>query len=630
MPRARRRSRPLNGGHAARAALVFVAETLDRLRGAVQARIPTRRTAWRIAIAVPLVIVAGLAILLVDQVWSVKNELTDAHHLVPALESQLGDADLSGATDTMTRIAEHAATARTTTDGTLWRANEWLPVVGDDLAAVRQLSSALHLLASDAGLPLLEVAENPDAILPRGGTVGIDALRRAVAVIDRADAAVDEAVATVDGVDTRHAISAVVDAKHKIGRLTETMRPVTSAVGELAPMLPALLGADGPRRYAVMFQNLAENRALGGTALSFVVVSVDEGRIEIGETLPTSSSGFGDEQVIDAPPELAELFGGAYGNYIGNATVRPSFTSAAETVLANWRRHKGIELDGVLSLDPVALSYLLRATDPIRLSTGDLLTSDTAVQLLLNEVYLRYAVNGGGDQDALYAEAARATAERVMGGDVDPVVLAQALGQGWSERRILFYSAHADEQARLATVGLNGEPPASDDATDRVGVYFQEGIGTKLAFYSAQKLQLGRAVCRDDGRASYRVTVELTNGLDPVKAQVVSDSVLGYYRVGNLPKGLQRMIVYLYAPPGSTIVGASVDGVPQPVGGFRDGDHPVDRQRISLPAGATGTVQFDLVAAQPGDRALEAQVSPMVSPTVIDTVPLDCADAAAG
>ena len=613
-----------------------MARTLQGLRDAARARIPSRRAAWRIAAAVPLVVVAGIAVLLTAQIWEVKGDLQDAQHLVPELEQQLADADLDGADDTMTELAQHASRARDTSAGLVWRANEWLPLLGDDLAAVRQLASAMDLMASGAAAPLLGLATDPGALLPRDGVIDLDDVQQAVTVIDEADAALSEALATVDGVDTRGTIAAITDAKQKMGDVLASVQPVASTLGELAPMAPALLGADGSRQYAVMFQNLAENRALGGTALQFVVVTVDRGRIEIGAPIAANTSGFGyGDPVIDVPSDLAQLYRGAYGDYIGNATVRPSFTSAAQTVLAGFERYQGTELDGVLSLDPVALGYLLRATGPIRLSTGDVLDSGSAVQLLLNEVYQRYASDNGAAvddamQNVFYAEAISATTERLMSGEVDLPALADAVGQGWNERRILFYSAHGDEQARLVSAGLNGEPPVSDDAVDRVGVYFQENIGTKLAYFSTQKLMLGRAVCRDDGRASYRVTVELGNGLDPAKAPFISESVAGYYRGVELPKGVQRMLVYLYAPPGSTVVSAVVDGEAQPVSQFSDGDYPVTRSSIQLPPGYTGTLVYDLVAATPGDRALEAQVSPMVSPTVIDMVPLDCADVPLG
>jgi hypothetical protein len=597
-----------------RAALDPVAETLDRLRSAAQARLPTRRNAWRIALAVPLILAAGLAVLLAAQIWQVKGELQEAQRLVPALEQQLRDTDLVGADDTMGELARHAASARDGSNGVVWRSSEWLPVLGDG--------------------PLRDLAAHPAELAPAGGSGDLPAVQRAVAVIERADAAVADALATVDGVDTAHTIADITDAKQKMGDLLGTLRPLTGTLRELAPLAPALLGADGPRQYAVMFQNNAESRALGGTALAFVLVGVDDGRIVVGDEIPTNTPGVlgAAAALVEIPDELATLYQNAYGTHAANATVRPSFSSAAQTVVATFARDAGIALDGVLSIDPVALGYLLEATDPIRLPSGDILAADTAVPLLLNEVYQRYA-SGGVDhavddaaQNAFYSDVVKATAERLLGGDIRPPAAAQSLARAWQERRVLFYSTHDDEQQRLLAEGLNGELPASDAEADRVGVYFQENLGSKLSYYSSQKVLLASALCRDDGRASYRVTVELGNTLDSAKAPFISDSVAGYYRAFDLPKGQQRMLVYLYAPPGSTIAGATVDGVVVPAGQFSDDGHPVDRQGFDVPPGATVTLVYDLVAATPGERTLEAQVTPMVSPTAIDTVPLDCAD----
>ena len=586
--------------------------------------------------SVPLLVVAALALLLISQIWDVKAQLADAQHLVPTLEQQLRTGDLVRAEATAAELQQHSESAAATSAGSIWRGSEWLPVLGDDLVAVRQLAQAMHLAASQVAHPLLVLAAGlEENALPRSGVLDPRPLQAMAPVVERADAGLAEALALVDGVDTSGTIAEITGAKQTLGDALRQLQPVVHAVDELVPMVPALIGADGPRQYAVMFQNNAETRALGGTALAFVVVGVDDGRIVVGEEIPTSSSGFGaGDALLDVPPELAALYENAYGTHIANAPVRASFSGAAQTVIAAFGRDKGIAIDGVLSIDPVALGYLLRATDPIRLPSGDLLTADTAVPLLLNTVYERYA-SGTGDwqaddarQDAFYAQAVAATAERLLGGDVRLPEFADGLRQGWSERRILFYSAHDDEQRRLAAVGLNGELPVSDSAVDRFGIYLSENLGSKLAYYSSQKVMLGRALCRPDGRADYRVTLELGNTLDPVAAPFIADPVAGHYRTAQYPKGQQRMLVFLYAPPGSVIERVTVDGVSQPAGQFRDGEYTVDRQRVLIPAGATVTFVYDVVAARPGDRALEAQVTPMVSPTRVDAVPLHCGDIA--
>ena len=607
-------------------------DTPDRLSSAAQAGISPRLSAWSIALSFVIVMLLGLAVVLAVLVVAVRGELQSAQQLVPTLQQQIRQIDLAGARQTVAEAASHADRAAAASDNPVWWLGERLPLVGDDLAAVRQLSSVMSLLASDFAEPLLRTAADlhDGELLPSDSAIDMARVERTVNAIQTADAALDEAVAQTADIETADTMVEIADARSALQQAMLSARPLVDTVSEVAPALPGVLGADGPRRYALMFQNNAETRSLGGTALAFVVIGVDHGQIDVGETVHTSSAGFGrGAPVIDEPDDIDRLYGGDAGDYVANATVRPSFRSAAETVLANWLRYRGETLDGVVSVDPVAIGYLLRATGSLQLHSGDVLDPDSTVPLLLNGVYQRFSSGDAHADDArqneIYSQAVIAVATRLVSGDINLPALIESIDQGWKERRILFFSAHEDEQRRLATAGLNGELPISDSTTDRIGVYFAETIGTKLAFYSSQRVTLAHGLCRDDGRQNYRVSVELGNGLDPAEVENTSDSVLGYYRLFELPKGLQKMYVYLYAPPGSSIVGATVDGVGVALEPFTDADYPVGRTLVVLPAGTSGTVVYDVVAGTPGQRALEAQVTPMVAPTPIETVPLDCA-----
>ena len=277
---------------------------------------------------------------------------------------------------------------------------------------------------------------------------------------------------------------------------------------------------------------------------------------------------------------------GVFGTFIANATLRPSFTTAAEITQETWRQQCGYTVDGILSIDPVALGYILRATDPITLSSGDVLTSTSLVPFLLNTVYLRFnsgdSVADNFEQDQIYDEAVSATFGRLTSGSLNPKVLIAALMQGWDERRVLYWSAHEDEQAQLAAIGLNGELPVSDVTTDRVGVYFQDHVGSKLNYYLQQSVHLATASCRDDDRQNYRVTVDF-GSVVPADVGALSPSIVGQWEREGLRAGVQRMVVMLYAPPGSQIVGASLNGQPVALESLHDTDHPVGRR------GSTGS-----------------------------------------
>jgi len=280
-------------------------------------------------------------------------------------------------------------------------------------------------------------------------------------------------------------------------------------------------------------------------------------------------------------------------------------------------------------MDPLVLSYLLRGADPIPVATGDALTSDNAVDVLLNGVYAAFDSDNPA-QDAVYSAVIDETFARLMGGEIEPGTFVDALAQGWEERRLLYWSAIPEEQAQLAEIGLNGEIPRSDAETERVGLYFMDNVGSKLNYYLRQDVRLSRASCRDDGRQSNRVTVNLTSEVDPADAATLPRSVVGTFRRSGVERGAQRLFVLLYAPPGAEITGATVGGSPAALDDLHDAEFPVGKLIVTVPPGETVTVAYDFVSAVSGEKELEVQVTPMVTPATISTEPLDCATVTGG
>ena len=562
-----------------------------------------------------------------------KSELESAHALIAPLKAEALKLDTSGATKTLGVINKHTDKAIELTSDPVWRATEFVPVLGKNFTAVRQLAAVTSSVMTDVVKPLIGVADqvDPASFAPKDGAIDISPLTAAIPAVKQAQAGVEKAVAQVDAIDTSGTISQVAAAKKKVSALLGSAAPLVGTLNSILPLLPPALGSEAPRTYVVMFQNNAEARALGGAALSFAVVKVDKGRIELGETMPAVGGNFVSSKspVMPLPLGTAELYQGTLGTFIANVTSRPSFTTAAELTQEMWKRDQGYAVDGILSIDPVALSYILRATDPITLPSGDVLTSTSLVPLLLNTVYQRYNTrNSGRDnaaQDKVYNEAVSATFGALTNGKLDAKKLIAALTQGWNEHRVLYWSSHKDEEAQLTDIGLNGEPPVSDAKTDRVGVYFLDNVGSKMNFYLHQAVHLSQATCRPDNRQSYRVSVDLTNTIQPAAVKSLSPSITGQWKLEKLSPGVQRMIVLLYAPPGASIVGATMGGAAVALEAWHDTDYPVGRLVVTVPPGATVNLSYDVVAAKPGKKALEALVTPMVNATPVDTVPLDCA-----
>ncbi|WP_411701471.1 DUF4012 domain-containing protein [Conyzicola sp.] len=594
-----------------------------------------RRWWFWLVVVVILVLVAGglFAWQLASRVFAAQDELVSAQALASDLKTQAAALDMDGAVATLDKVKKHTAAAAAITEEPIWSFGEGIPTLGKNLTVVRELAGVTNDLMTDVASPLVEAvsAVDPAALAPKDGAIDLEPLKGAAGAVAEADASFKETSATLAAIDTKDTVDQVSSAKTTLTGLLESVGPLLQTANTIAPVITPTLGSDGPRKYVVMFQNPAESRALGGTALSFAVISIDQGRIAFDESIPAGFKNFTTSvPVLPQPDGVAELFNGELGNFIANNTARPSFTTAALVTQEMWKRDQGYAVDGIISIDPVALSYVLRATGPIPLSTGDVLTSDNLVKFLLNDVYQRFntsnTVKDNRNQDVVYDEAVGATFKALTSGSLDPGALIGAITQSFTERRMAYWSAHEDEQARLVSVGsLNAEIPISDATTERMGVYFADNVGSKMNFYLNQTIDIAQATCRADGLESYRVATKLTNTLDPTGLNKVSRSILGQWEPMQLKKGQQRMIVLLYAPPGSIINNITVNGGPPAYTGHHDGDYQVGRVVVTVDPGTTSTISYDVIAGTPGVRTLEVQSTPMVNPTPITTVPLDCA-----
>jgi hypothetical protein len=262
------------------------------------------------------------------------------------------------------------------------------------------------------------------------------------------------------------------------------------------------------------------------------------------------------------------------------------------------------------------------------LSSGDILTSDSLVPFLLNQLYQR--INTGNDvadnaaQDVIYGEAVSATFSKLVGGPLDPKLLIAAVLQGHTEGRLSYWSAHPAEEAVLDKAKISSGLPQSDATTAGVGVYFQDNVGSKLNYYLTHTVHTGQAVCRTDGRETYRIGVDLTSTV-PANAKTLSPSILGAWKAEKLKPGVQRMFVYVYAPPGSTIAGATINGAPVALQAEHDESYPVARLGVSIDPSTAVSMTVDITAKDPGKKTLATQVTPMVNATKMVPTPLDCA-----
>src|SRR6185503_10399184 len=106
---------------------------------------------------------------------------------------------------------------------------------------------------------------------PRNGRVNIAALARVAPQVRAADEAIQRARLAVADIDVGTLVGPVRRGIVTLRRELERAASQTDTATRATALLPRMLGADRPRTYLVLFQNLAEVRATGGAPNAFAV-----------------------------------------------------------------------------------------------------------------------------------------------------------------------------------------------------------------------------------------------------------------------------------------------------------------------------------------------------------------------
>ncbi|RUR01238.1 DUF4012 domain-containing protein [Labedella endophytica] len=539
-----------------------------------------------------------------------RDHLEAAVPLANEVVDAIGDGDTDRARGTADRLAEHTSAAASLTGDPVWRAFEIVPFIGDDLHAVREIAGSVDSLATDALDPLLDLVQDFGLaqFTPTNGALPVQPLTDAQPTVAQAAAATAAAHTRVDAIDTSSTLSPVTDAVNRLGGLVETADAATDAADRAVQLLPLVLGSDRPRDYLLIFQNSAEPRSGGGIAGAFALLHTDNGTMSLAQQATAQDFPRTQDPIIDLPTETEDLYGDLAGEFVQNITITPQFPLSGELAQAWWERSYGTTVDGVIVLDPMTLSYLLRATGPITLATGDELTSDNAVQLLLQDAYVRYPDTAV--QDLFFASTAAEVFSAISSGNVEPVPFIEALTQASEERRVLIWSSDPAEQAILDGTSLNGDITQSG-GQDRYGVYVNDSTGAKMGAYLEYRVGSDDTSCRNDGRAYRDIEVTVTSTAPADAATSLPSYVTGGGQFGVTP-GNTKIILAFYGASGSQFVGIERGGESASARTAEDFGLPVALTTVELTPGETATYHVRWLAPEESSGSAVTEITPGV------------------
>ncbi|MFF1252979.1 DUF4012 domain-containing protein [Pseudarthrobacter sp. NPDC058329] len=582
-----------------------------------------------------LLVLTGWTGWLVAKASAIRSEISAAISLITQMKSELAASDEKSAQRTAREVRSHTAAAREAADDPLWTLTSNLPFIGANIGAVSEVARSADDVAGLSLVPLMDVwgSLHWDTVLPTRSGSDLAPLKAASPTVKSAAYAVRVSTERLSAIDKSRLLPQVAKP---LADATEQLQEITGALNVAAAastIAPGMLGADGARNYLLIVQNNAESRSSGGIPGALAVLNLDAGKLTLGAQ--NSASGLGVmSPVIPVDPQQKQIYSGRLGKFIQDVNLTPDFPTAAATAQAMWEQRMGQRVDGVISIDPVALSYILDATGPVTVNSPELavlpisglpteLNAGNVVSTLLSDVYSQ--VEQPELQDAYFAAVAKQVFDALGNGKSEPTALMDGLSRATEEGRILVWSRNENEQAVLGQYALSGAIAGPSVLPAQFGVYFNDGTGAKMDYYVKRTVQLIKE-CPRDGYEQTTVRVTSTNTVRHDAADVLPTYVTGDGSF-NVPPGSVQTNIVAYGPSQAYVETAKVDGQGTEFAPYLHGNRPVGVYAVRLAPGESKTVEFTF-----GKIVQHTEPYVFVTPTVqpVDDVKLPTLTASCG
>jgi hypothetical protein len=578
------------------------------------------------------VVVSVAALLLFVFLWLAIRALIARDALlgaVPVAQS-ISETVLEGDGNSLSRdiddLQSRTGTAESLTSDPIWHAAEFVPFVGANFTAFREASSMINDVAQNAIPPLERLSKQFDleALSPIDGRFDLETFENASPMLREASTALDAATEKAQAIDTVNTVSQIGVAVDQVVSLVSRAQEVVNGLDTAAALIPAMLGADAPRDYLLVALNNSELRASGGIVGAMTVVHADNGSISLG----TQSAAFSEfpEPGLPLTDSEVTLYSEVFGTYIQNVTSTPDFARSGELAQALWEKQTGLRVDGVISIDPVALGYILNATGPIDAGSGVTLNSGNATDVLLSGVYQMFDTTRA--QDAFFAGVTSKIFTAVTSGAASSSELITAIGRASDENRVHVWSDTPSENELMRGFPIASSLPEVSEDVSGIGVYFNDATGGKMDYYLSSAIQVAAAVCRNDARPNFQVRVKLESRAPLDSASSLPPYVTAGENFGVEPGDISTSI-FVYAPEGSVPYSVSIDGQQFAFVAAEESGHSVAGVTVNLDPGQQSEVSFDFVGAVGDPTDVRLVHTPMASPVQTSVgKSLDCDDIA--
>lgn len=573
-------------------ALLFVVAVLPVLGSAfaVSPRRVRRRVYWTVGVVAGLMLFAtilfGIAALLAYS--TTQRGVREAKSGLASVRDGQGAA----AASTLDEAADSFTSANRTLDSWWARPAGAVPLVAQQARAIQVVTKEGAAMSRVAA----STAKGADVqqLKYENGRIDVERLRSLADPLTNAATTFQVASDHIAAVQSPWLFGPLADRVEEVDKELRKALPEVQLAAEGAREGPGLLGADGTRRYFVLFTQPAESRALGGFAGNWAVITASDGRLDLttsGRAKDLNPPVDQDPREVTNPPVPGDYVSRYQrfhpGQHFQDVTLSPDLPSVAAAVAQLYPEAGGDKVDGVLTVDPYALAALLQFTGPITINGFDQpLTADNAADILVRDQYLQFGSNE--ERGDFLDQASRKTFDALVHGSLpSPRKVGDVLGPMVDQHRLQFHPFDAGEQHLIDEVRAGGEFPAptGDDFFEAVT---QNNANNKIDLFLHRQVEYQAVYNPVNGDIESNATVTLRND---APAAGLPASVIGSNDQG-LPPGTNRVYFSFYTPLG--LREAKVAGQQVPLEFQRELGYAVYSKYIEIPPGASVTVELTL------------------------------------
>ena len=520
-------------------------------------------------IAIVVLILCGAIFLLTG--LAARAELRHAQDSAERLQEAIVQGNQPAAAEALDSLQSEAHSAHRYTGNPLWTVGSWVPLAGKNVKAIQTITESLDTIAQSALPSVVNIATKLDlnTFSPKNGKIDLAALATLNSPVAKANSVMAAQRAKLDDIHPEDLAGPVrgpvADFITRITDGADATRITHQALG----LIPTMLG-DSKRTYLIVFQNNAEVRATGGLPGSYLIANVSKGKISRGKQGTGSSIPVSAKPVLPLTSEEKSVYSGLFGRLFIDTNFTPEFPRTAQFMQAILKQHDIAKIDGVISLDPIAMSYILAGTGPVKLSDGTVLTTDNAVSELLNKSYLRFPQQNQSDD--FFKDAARKLFDAVTDGKGDAGNTIRGLVHSAKEGRIYMWSARQPEQSKLSTMAVAGTLVPDKKNKPTLGVFLNDATGTKLDYYLRYGTTVTPGVCRKDGSQTIEARIDMVSQA-PANAALLPPSIVT--DLFGVRKGNMQFTVRYFLPTGSKLLSVRTDTNTLGVATRHQNGHPV-------------------------------------------------------